>query len=265
MINDIQKSINSSLYERLTSPLWGAIVAGWLVFNWEVIYITFFGKEEYLGCGKLDYILIYLYSPENFYLYPIAVVAFLLLVFPFISNGAYYLHLKFKSWKENKRNEIENKTLLSVEQSLKLRESLRNQVEAFNNLTKDKELEIKSLKDQLNQLAKQSEFEIQKHINSIKELELSNKSGNSTLIENNTITKTDRDYWEEDFQFIENNISVLNTITTEINKVSSGYHKKWVNEMDDFSIFVNLELVELKNDDNYYLTKKGKYFALKFI
>lgn len=65
---------------------------------------------------------------------------------PFISNGAFWLNLKFENWKKDKKNEVEKKQLLTLEQSIEIREQLLNQENRFEKLLEDKKNEITQLK-----------------------------------------------------------------------------------------------------------------------
>ena len=57
MISDFRKSINSILYERVSSPLFGTFVISWLIWNWKITYLTLFVSESNLDKNKLEYIL----------------------------------------------------------------------------------------------------------------------------------------------------------------------------------------------------------------
>lgn len=68
-------------------------------------------------------------------------------IIPFVSNGAFWLNLKFENWKKEQKNQIERKQLLTPEQSLELREQLISQESRFEKLLIDKNNEIKQLKE----------------------------------------------------------------------------------------------------------------------
>jgi hypothetical protein len=65
MLDDLRKSVNSTLYERASSPLYGTFILSWLICNWRIIYLTIFVRAEDLkGLTKLGYIEKYLISVE---------------------------------------------------------------------------------------------------------------------------------------------------------------------------------------------------------
>ena len=156
MFDDLRKSINSILYERLSSPFYGAIIISWVIWNWRVLYVTFFVSEEHLPQNKLDYIL-ECYSDWHFgILYPLISAAILLTLIPFISNGAFWLNLKFEKWKYDKKNLVEGEKLLSLKKSLDLRREIREQGEVFDKLLESKNADISILKEEVKELTKKA-------------------------------------------------------------------------------------------------------------
>ncbi|MCP4460990.1 MAG: hypothetical protein GY816_23665 [Cytophagales bacterium] len=52
IFDETRKSINSALYERVSSPLYGTLIISWLVWNWEIVYLTFFVNESRIEMTK---------------------------------------------------------------------------------------------------------------------------------------------------------------------------------------------------------------------
>lgn len=144
-MDEIRKSINSILYERATSPFFGTLTLSWLVWNWRIIYLTFFISESQIKVNKIDFIAENYSNIHQLLTFPLLSTIVLITVVPFISNGAYWLALRFRKWRIDQRNEIEMKQLLTIEQSIELREEIRNQQNRFEELLKDKNLEIEQL------------------------------------------------------------------------------------------------------------------------
>lgn len=149
MIDDIKKSISSALYERTTSPFFGTLICSWLLWNWRIIYLTIFISEEKITENKLEYITSNLIDVHRCVTFPLLSTLVLLTLVPFISNGAYWLSLKFNKWKRDEKMKIEMKQLLTIEQSIELREQLSMQEERFEKLLENKNLEIKQLSLQI--------------------------------------------------------------------------------------------------------------------
>lgn len=148
MIDEIKKSVNSIIYERARSPLFGTFAISWLFWNWRIFYITIFMDKTIIP-NKLDFIQQYLYNQAHLIWYPLISTAILLTLVPFINNGAFWLDLKFKKWRIDQRHEIEKKQLLTIEQSILLREQIKSQEERFQNITAEKDQEIKILQAEL--------------------------------------------------------------------------------------------------------------------
>ncbi len=149
MIDEIKKSINSILYERVSSPFYGTLIVSWLIINWRISYLTIFVDQDKLDKNKIDFIIENYYSINSLIILPVISTLVLLTVIPFLTNGAYWLDLKFKTWRVNKKNQIEGKQLLTLEQSIILRTEMREMEDSFDKLLDRKNEEIKTLKTEL--------------------------------------------------------------------------------------------------------------------
>ncbi len=145
-MEDIRKSINSILYERATSPFYGTLIISELLWNWKIIYVTLFVPEDVIKINKIDFIISNYSDYRYLMIYPILSTIILLTIVPFFSNGAYWLSLKFNKWKNDQKNRIEKKQLLSIEQSIELRELVSEQEARFEQLLGNKNSEIEQLK-----------------------------------------------------------------------------------------------------------------------
>lgn len=149
MIDDLKKSFNEIIYERTTSPFYGTLITSWLIWNWRIIYLTFFISEAKIKENKIEYIIANYSDIEHIVVFPLISTILLLTLIPFISNGAFWLSLKFNKWKVDQKNIVDKKQLLSIEQSIALREEVERQEERFGKLVENKNLEISQLQTQL--------------------------------------------------------------------------------------------------------------------
>jgi hypothetical protein len=150
MLTEFKKSVNSVLNERLISPLFGTFAFSWCVWNWKILYLTIFVDTDKISEHKIDYIIDNYYSIYDLIIWPILATVVLLVIYPFLSIGAYYITLKFKKWKIDIRNKQENLQVLSIEDSIDLREIIRTQNERFDKLLTDKNKEITNLNNSIN-------------------------------------------------------------------------------------------------------------------
>lgn len=160
MLEEFKKSFNSVLYDRVSSPMYGTFIVAWVFWNWKILYITLFVGETELAFNKLQWIETYALNQSDLFYKPIISTIFFLTVMPFISNGFYWLHLRFNKWKVDKRNSIEMKSLLTLEQSIEIRRQMENVSNALSNTIESKDLEIKQIKAQLDSLQSESKINI---------------------------------------------------------------------------------------------------------
>lgn len=154
MISEMRQSISAILYERVSSPLYGTLFFSWVIWNWQVVYLTFFVNGSESEVNKLQWI-IKNYTDVNLLItYPLISTFFLVTVMPFITNGAYWLHIKFITWRVNQKNKIEMKSLLTLEQSIKLRGKIAESEAKIETLLAEKDTEIQQLKLQIGNLTK---------------------------------------------------------------------------------------------------------------
>ena len=149
MFSDLFASSRSVFKERASSPLYGAIVLSWLAWNWQIPYVTLFVSEETLGSDRISWIVENHSNWVLLALYPALSALALVLVVPFFTNGAYWVSLRFRKWRIDSKQSIEKKTLLTLEQSIALREEILAQEERIEKMLEAKNREIKQLSTQI--------------------------------------------------------------------------------------------------------------------
>jgi len=167
--NELKKSLQSILYERTTSPFYGTLIISWVIWNWRIIYLTLFVSEEKINTNKIDYIISNYSDICHILIYPLISTIILITLVPFITNGAYWISLIFNRWKKNRKHIVEKNQLLSLEQSIELREQISEQEIKFEKLLDKEKKEIERLK-QVNE-SYQTQF-------------IEQEKNNKTLIEN---------------------------------------------------------------------------------
>lgn len=243
MITDLRTSINSILYQRVTSPLFGTFLISWLVWNWKIFYITFIVESEKLEQNRIDYIVTNLNDPGNLIWYPILSTIILITIIPFISNGAYWISLKFEQWRIDNKHKIERKQLLTLEQSIQLREQLLDYEKKFETLLKEKDEEIKELK-LLNE----------------KSSEENGMDENGNILIGSKEDKEERSAIEI-FNRLQDNEELKNSFYTISNSLQKGISDLTFNQNVDskaLSYFESNDIIEHNGKGNYKWTKKGK-------
>lgn len=244
MIDDLKKSLNEIIYERTTSPFYGTIITSWLIWNWRIIYLTFFVSEKRIKGHKIDYILDNYSDVEHIIIYPLISTLFLLTVIPFLSNGAFWLSLKFNKWKVDQKNIVDKKQLLSVEQSIELREQIAKQEERFAKLVEDKNLEIKQLNFELQEYRKINTPTLDDVV------DITSKKGNSDSELNDFVER------------LKKNDKELKEYERVIDYIQKGYTP--VDKTDVTSKFITLlesyDIINRNPSGSYSVTEIGKKF-----
>lgn len=152
MLEESKKSIQSILNQRINSPFYGTLIISWAIWNWKIIYLTFVISEKKLETNKIDYIVSNYSEFNHLIWFPLLSTLIILTILPFITNASFWLDLKFDKWRIDKKNEVEKKQLLTLEQSISIREELVSMENRFDTLLSNKNAEIEQLKLLVNKL-----------------------------------------------------------------------------------------------------------------
>ena len=225
---------------RISSPFYGTLIVSWLLWNWKISYVTFFIDSYKLKENKIDYIFTNCNDFHHLVTFPLVSTLIILTIVPFITNGAYWITLIFDQWRINKKNEVERKQLLSLEQSIQLRSEIQSQEEKFDKLLKSKNEEIALLKQQL-------------------EVALIG----SKNVQPNIIVEKDYKVEIEDFL---NNQRILQHLDEIAKHVQNGYRMSDTIPNDVLSYFVANDLIVNKGSAGVYdFTNKGKLFLREYL
>lgn len=151
-MSDISKSMKEILNERISSPFYGSLIVSWILWNWEIPYVTFFVDPTKLDLNKLDYIKINCSNVWFLVVGPLVSTFVIIWLLPYISNKAYEITLRYDTKRINKKHEIEKSQLLTYEESLKLRTEMLSLEQHYAEMLNNKENEITNLKNQLSQI-----------------------------------------------------------------------------------------------------------------
>lgn len=156
MIPEIRRSVNATLYERTTSPLYGALIISWCIWNWRIIYLTLFvDKELIYPFHKIDYILCNYWEVKYLVWYPLGSAVVLLTIVPLFAIGAYWLELWFTEKKVKWKEHSERNRRLTIEQAAALRNEIAETELRYKKRIETKEDEIDLLTVQVKQLTEQ--------------------------------------------------------------------------------------------------------------
>lgn len=244
MIDEIKKSINAIFEERVSSPFYGTLIVSWLIWNWKIVYLTFFVDQSKLKETKVDFIIHNYNDVWHLVYLPLISTFVLLTIIPFMTNGAYWLDLKFTTWRVNQKNQIEGKKLLTLEQSIKLRSELRELEDSFEKLLEKKNEEIKDLKGQFDN-------------SNIKEVSQSTRK-----------TSKGNNYSLNDYRNLQNNLKVFKHFSEIVKSIKNTHQFPDKLEEDIKEYYLVNEIIYVQEDgfkgEEYFLTFKGEQIYKEF-
>ena len=175
MLQEFTKSLKSSMYDRLSSPLFGSFVIAWLVWNYRLVLILLSSWEADRKFDFIDYNL-YGVSSSNYEKYAllclhhfigpaIAAILFILL-YPYPATWVFEYARNQQKKLRSIRQRIENETLLTAKEAADLRKSFEG--------TRGDYLREINLKDQdisyLRNMLQESENNLAKYLTETKNL-----------------------------------------------------------------------------------------------
>ena len=154
MLEDVTKSIKSSLYDRVSSPLFGAFAISWCLINYKLLLILF---SSLLAGDKIKYIESTLYPDFltlflfNF-LYPIIASSLFIFLYPIPAKYIYeYWHSQQIKLKKIKQT-IEDETPLTIEESREIRREILSLESEYETEINRKNAENNRLKELVSDL-----------------------------------------------------------------------------------------------------------------
>lgn len=255
MLKELATSFKAILYDRIVSPLSGAFIVSWLVFNWKIIVLLILGETPILD--RIKFIEDNYLSEKSLLISPILSTLFLIIVYPWLSNIAYWIWQKALSFKVNTRIKFENSSPLTLEQSIELRKEIQRKDREFVELLSDKNEKIKSLDENinfLNGLLNEKEKDL---------LQLKNKQDQNTIpnIKQSDNNDDNVNIWTREFHdrisrgpYLHDNFrAVMDTILGKSRQPLTDSVLRY---------FISADLVDLDDmNGKISLTKKGKHFA----
>lgn len=172
-MEDAIKSIKAHLYDRVVSPLSGAFILSWVVWNYKLIVIVFssdtlpekFKFIEQLYSGGIDFFSIAI--PLNTFVVgaflPLLTAIVYIYVYPLISLPVYRYSLNKQKKLKKAKQDYDGEILLSVNESLaiknsltKIKSSYESDIGDLNKTISDLNLEINDLNNEKNILSSKS-------------------------------------------------------------------------------------------------------------
>lgn len=265
MIKDVTNSIKATLYQRVSSPLYGTYIFSWVLYNWEkTLKLAFSSKDfdERLLMFKESFGTVETGVDYWSFLFPIVLTVFILFFQPVIQKIIFVYNEKNKHEGLNARDKFDNERRLTIEESMVIKGELTKLHESNSISLKIKEDE----KQDLNR-KHEAQVEINKDLEVLKNklfddlndagTKLDNLKGeNYGLRDNND--KLKKIHEEEKQRIIDNlkesynrDVSSLNKstdlLTLELTKINEKYKsevERTKNIIESESWFVNKSFSE---------------------
>ncbi|MGR5480347.1 hypothetical protein ACPV5A_24470 [Vibrio chagasii] len=135
MVNDIWTSVKAYLYDRTSSPLLGALVTGWIAWNFKILML-FFSKSDYaVKVWEIDYFYsqtFFVFRSNGFehwffsnyifcvFIMPVATAAFYIYVFPWFSHKVFNHSYQKQINLNNKKKEMQGSELIDADEKAEI-------------------------------------------------------------------------------------------------------------------------------------------------
>ena len=157
-MDDLIKSIKAYLYDRATSPLFGTFAISWSIWNYKflLVLVSSMPADE-----KINYISIFLYPSMHACVFPGAVYPLLtamafIFVYPYPARLVYSFTQNMQKELRDIKQKVEDKTLLTIEESRKIRRDMTNHALEHEKEMARKNSEIAKLKELIDEMARTS-------------------------------------------------------------------------------------------------------------
>ena len=156
MVDDLIKSIKLNIYERVTSPLLGTFVISWCLYNYRLIIVVLSSKSPKEKFDLLDTVIFnsdsLWYRMSDTCFWPLIVSLIFIFVYPYPAKWIYgFWRSRQKELKE-KRQEIDNETLLSEIESKKIKKDIWELGRKHDEILNQRDEEISHLKAKIDEL-----------------------------------------------------------------------------------------------------------------
>jgi len=152
MLEEFEKSVKATLYDRLASPLIGSYVTAWCIFNYKIILIIFSDLQYTQKSEYIDALFAPWWNYPVRYGFPLLWSAFYVFCYPAIAKFVFRKWQKYIKDKRDIKHEIEGTRLLTLAESEEIRTKYLQSENKIAELMQNSENELKEWKDRCNLL-----------------------------------------------------------------------------------------------------------------
>ena len=152
MLEEFERSVKATLYDRLASPLIGSYVTAWCIFNYKIILIIFSDLQYTQKSEYIDALFAPWWNYPVRYGFPLLWSAFYVFCYPAIAKFVFRKWQKYIKDKRDIKHEIEGTRLLTLAESEEIRTKYLQSENKIAELMQNSENELKEWKDRCNLL-----------------------------------------------------------------------------------------------------------------
>jgi hypothetical protein len=154
MFQELSTSLKASLYERVSSPLVGSIVFSWVAFNWKGLAYLLLSDARIED--KIDFFSANYSNVDTNILYPFLSGTTIAVFYPIIAYIPFWIWEQIRSAQRNLKKRLSLSELLSVEQSLQLRNELAQKDTRIREIIAENQVNLTELKGRVEELTKEN-------------------------------------------------------------------------------------------------------------
>lgn len=147
MLEEFEKSVKATLYDRLASPLIGSYVTAWCVFNYKIILIILSDLQYTQKSEYIDALFTPWWNYPVRYGIPLLWSAFYIFAYPHAAKFVFRKWQKYIKAKRDIKHEIEGTRLLTLEESEAIRTEYLQSENKLAELMQNNKKELQEWKD----------------------------------------------------------------------------------------------------------------------
>ena len=258
MLEEFEKSVKATLYDRLASPLIGSYVTAWCVFNYKVILIIFSDLQYTQKSEYIDALFVPWWNYPIRYGFPLLWSAFYILFYPWISKKVFRIWQQYIKDKRDIKNKIEGSRLLTLAESEAIRTEYLQSENKLAELMQTNQKELQEWKDRYNLLLEEKQ-QLQK------QLSLHTKSAITDKAETNDTQNADlqnNSLWQA--EMLELPSQAIELLKKVVSAKSERFHRTDLDHRS-FLFFDNHEKILLTDNEGEFLYKLIDYGLLEVL
>lgn len=187
MINDIWTSVKAYLYDRTSSPLLGALITGWIAWNFKILML-FFSKADYaVKAWEIDYFYSQTFFVFRFYEFehwifsnyifcvfvmPVATATFYIYIFPWLSHKVFTHSYQKQIDLNNKKKEMQGTEIIDADEKAKILSMYEHAKLETRELAVKHRQEIERIERQLTMVIQEKDMLKKKNEDQLTEMEV---------------------------------------------------------------------------------------------